>query len=163
MPAPVEKTIGGLKVQSTPLLFDYAQPMLPTMMEIVALATQDLAGAVASKALDPKGDLADPAIIASMLPVLKNLGAYLQGRLESLAPKILATTRVAAPIASGDLEWHDLSKPKDRSYIFDEYPQLYLPVLVHAGVTTFGRFFPAIDRRGKSDRESSSKGSNPNT
>lgn len=163
MPAPVEKTIGGLRVETIPLLFDNAHSLLPTIMEIVAIATQDIAVAVASKSVNPKADLADPAVLGSILPALKNLASYLQGKLETLAPKVLATTRVAAPNSAGDVEWYDLGKAKDRSYIFDEHPAIYFPVLVHAGVTTFARFFPAIDRRGREDRASSSRDSSQST
>jgi len=163
MPTPVEKLIGGLRVESTPLLFEYAQSLLPTMMEIVAIASQDLAVAVATKQINPKGDLSSPEVMASIFPALRNLAAYLQGKLEVLAPKVMATTRVAAPISSGEMEWHELSKVKDRAYIFDEYPQLYMPILVHAGVVTFSRFFPELGRRGREAAASTSKDSSPST
>lgn len=163
MPAPVEKTIGNLRVSTTPLLFTSAQPLIPTMMELIAIATQDLAGLVASKQIDLKGNLSDPAVAAAMLPGLRGVSAFLNGRLETLAPKILATTRVAAPISSGDVEWHDMSNLKDRSFIFDEYPESYFPILIHAGVVSFGRFFPGRGRRGTEEDSSTSKVSSPST
>lgn len=167
MPAPVDTKVRTaddreLVVSTVPLLFDHAQPMLPQIMEIVSIASRDLVAMVASGKIDLKADTIDPNTIVSIFPSLQNLAAHLDGRLEKLAPKLLGTTRVAAPTRTpsgeeGDLEWHEMSKPSDRSYIFNEYPETYIPIVFHAGRVTFGRFFPKSLRRGKAAPGSPSK------
>lgn len=167
MPNPVEfkvRTVDDreLIVSTVPLLFDHAQPMLPQILEIVSIASRDLVAMIASGKIDLKADTLDPNTVASIFPSLQNLAAYLDGKLEKLAPKLLATTRVAAPTRTptgeeGELEWHEMQKLSDRNYIFNEYPEIYLQVVFHAGRVTFGRFFPKSLRRGKPGQESSSK------
>jgi len=155
MAAPVEEEIFGVRVESTPLPFDRAQPLIPTIGEILSIASRDLAALAASGKLDPRKDVMDPRVLAALLPAMGQLMAYLDGKLERLSERLLVGTRVALPDAKGELGWLDLCKPKDRSYAFDQRPDLFLPTLLHAGRVTFGRFFPA---RARSETEALGRG-----
>lgn len=143
MAEPVETMILGLRVTTTPLPFKQSQPLVPTIAELLAIASKDLAPLVTSGKLNPKANVLDPEVILAVLPMLGSLASYLENRLDKLAAKLLATTRVAVESASGDLEWYDLVKPGDWEYVFDKHPELYIPLTLHAGRVTFGRFFPA--------------------
>lgn len=141
---PVEQAFGeDVKATCKPLPFASAQPLIPEVGEIISLALTDLAPAIAT------GSLKLDASLIKMLPVLfptmRVLFAYLGvgGRLERLAPKILANTFVVMPDAKGELETYEMKNEKDRNRVFDTHPEIYFPLLIMAGQVTFTRFFPA--------------------
>lgn len=143
-PAPVDVEILGFRTSITPLPFKQSQPMLPTIAEILSIATKDLYPLLASGKLNLKTDVADPVVLATLLPSLGNLAAFLNDKLDKLAGRLLVTARVAV-----DDQWFDLVKPNDWDYVFNEHPELYLPMTIHAGRITFARFFPASGQKGK--------------
>lgn len=140
---PVESEINGLKVVSLPLPFPSAQPLIPEVAEIVSLALRHLGGMVSAS-----GEVSlKTQDVLKLAPVLGELAAHLgAGRLERLAPKIMATTTVICEDVKGELQSYDLGKDKERNYVFDEHPGIYFQVLIFAGMVTFKRFFPASGR-----------------
>lgn len=138
---PQEETFGDLKVTSTPLPFPRAQELLPEIAELLGLAGRELVG-LAGKA----GGLSKLGAqdIGKLAPVLHSMATWLGGgRLERLAPRILAATTVVMKLPNGEKEVKDLLKEADRNFVFDEHPDQFLPILFFAGKVTFARFFPA--------------------
>jgi hypothetical protein len=143
---PVEQEILGLKFTSQPLPFPAAQALLPEVALIVSIAARELGPAFL------KGKLKDvdiTALLPGLVPVVEHFG---QGRLERLAPKLLASTTVVMADLKGDLIRYELLKESDRNAVFEERPDAFLPALFFAGRVTFERFFPASALRTLSER-----------
>lgn len=134
---PVEADIFGLKATAQPLLFPDSQAILPEVMTIVAIGMRELGSAVMTGVVKLDDD------VVKLLPALVPITQHFEnGYLARIAPKILACTTVVMPDFKGDLSKFELSKEADRSAVFNDYPEAYLPMLFFAGRVTFGRFFP---------------------
>lgn len=138
------ETIGGLEVTTFPLPFESAQPLIPTIGEIISITIGELRPLIQSGQVKLTDKL-DFGVIASFAPALRAVMQYLgeNGRLEKLAPKLLATTVV---VMNG--ERYELVKEKERKAVFDDHPDIYFPTLFLAGRVTYARFFPAAFRGG---------------
>lgn len=137
---PTEWTFAGVKCHILPLKFEAAHPMLPMVAELLTIGFSDIVELVKSGRIDPKADVLDPAIVMAVVPSLRGVAQFLgeSDRLSRFGPKILAGVRCAV-----DEEWQELAKEKDRNYVFEKHPELYLPLVFQAGRVTFGRYFPA--------------------
>jgi hypothetical protein len=141
---PIEATIAGLRVTSTPLSFSASQPLIADVAEFMSVAAKELGPVMTSGAIKVTDDLGDPKVMAALAPVLGGVAKFFgAGRLEKLAPKVMATTVVVMQSPRGELENYELGKEKDRNLVFDEHPEAYFPILFFAGRVTFQRFFPA--------------------
>lgn len=128
---PITDTVVGLSVTSSPLPFPKAQELIPDIMKILGLLGASVMPLV-------KGGLKTTDDVMKLGPVIAALGNYLaDGKLEWLAPKILASTVVIA-----DGEKYELLKDQERNNFFNEHPEAFIPMLVFAGRITFARFFP---------------------
>jgi hypothetical protein len=135
---PVTEELLGRKVTSQPLPFPQAEALLPEVGELLALMAQELGDALSSGKINLKDD------VMKLAPVLGKVSQFFGGgRLQKLSPRILACTTIVMPDMKGELANYELSKEKDRTYTFDEQPELYFPTLFFAGRVTFQRFFPA--------------------
>lgn len=150
---PVTETINGLKVTSAPLKFELAQAMLPDAIEFVSRGIKELGTLIQYAKFDKDGKVemtpelkaALPAIISSLKPSeLRELMTIINRN----SFKLLASTTVVMPDVKGDMETKTLSTPKDYEEVFEEHPQMYLPVVLLAGRVTFARFFPDLVRPG---------------
>lgn len=147
---PVEATISGFKVISEPLPFKIGQRHLPDVGELVALLFDDVAPLFASGKIKlDKLSIKDPstllAITPYLLPLLGKVSRHFgDGKLEYLAPKLLSSTFVIMSDMKGEPQKKELANEADRNYVFDERPDLFLPVLVFAGSVTYLRFFPDL-------------------
>ena len=136
---PVELELLGLKVTCQPLKFPEAQAILPEVMHLVSLVLKEVGTVLTEGGLNIRED-----DVVKLLPALTPLTAHFRdGLLERLAPKILAATSVVMKDLRGEPSRYDLMKESDRNAVFDEHPEVYLPLLFVAGRVTFGRFFPA--------------------
>lgn len=142
---PSTTTINTAEVEATPLPFREAQALLPTVAQLMSEVFDNLGPAIASGRLKLDADTMDPAALGAMLPALGGLGRFLEGKLDKLAPRILATTVVIVDTGKGK-EKFELNKLKEREELFDERPDLYFPVLIWSGRLTFQRFFPAKEK-----------------
>lgn len=134
----VDAEILGIKVTCTPLPFNQSQPMLPDVMEFMAVATKAVGVLINSGKLKDVASLKDPKVILAILPFLGDIGGWLQGgKLERLGPKIMALTTL---IMNGERK--EMSVDKDRAAVFDARPDLFVPLLLTAGRVTYARFFP---------------------
>ncbi len=159
---PVEESFGELKVTTTPLPFPLAQELLPEIAELLGLCGKEIF-ALASKS-GGLGRLTQ-SDVGKLAPVLHAMAGWLgNGRLERLTPKLLASTTVVVKLPNGTKEVKDLLKADDRTYVFDENPEWYLPILFFAGRVTFARFFPAsVLAAAKTAGQQSSPTSSPST
>lgn len=149
---PVTDEIGGRKVTSQPLPFPKAQALLPEVAELIGLIAREAGDLIGQGKIDIKKE-----DIAKLIPVLASVAAFFgQGRLERLAPRIMAATTVVMPDEGGEMSNYELGKEKDRDYVFDEQPELYFQILFFAGKVTFARFFPVSALVGKGTRKPSS-------
>lgn len=158
---PVEQEILGLKFTSQPLPFPAAQALLPEVALIVSIAARELGPAFLKGQSLKDVDIA--ALLPGLVPVVEHFG---QGRLDRLAPKLLASTTVVMPDLNGELTRYELLKEADRNAVFEERPDVFLPALFFAGRVTFERFFPASARQALSERArgaSAQTVSSPNT
>lgn len=157
----VEQEILGLKFTAQPLPFPQAQSLLAEVGMLLSLVVRELGPAVA-RGIKSTDDVT--VMLPVLVPVMEHLG---QGRLERLAPKLLACTTVVVPDITGALTRHELMKEADRNAVFDDYPETYLPALFFAGKVTFGRFFPGSALRTLGDQakqgDSEKTGSSPST
>lgn len=134
----VEAEILGVKVTCTPLPFSQSQPMLPDVMEFMAVATKAVGILINSGKLKDIASLKDPKVILAILPFLGDIGGWLQGgKLERFAPKIMALTTL---VMNGERK--EMSNDADRAAVFNARPDLFFPLLLTAGRVTYGRFFP---------------------
>lgn len=157
---PVEQEILGLKFTAQPLPFPQAHPLLPEVGSIIALVARELGPAIA-RGIKATDDVT--VLLPALLPVVEHFG---QGRLERLAPKLLATTTVVMPDIKGELTRYELIKEADRNAVFEERPDTYLPAIFFAGRVTYARFFPASALQGLGAQikaGSVKSGSSPNT
>lgn len=146
---PVDTTIAGYKVTTTPLPFPSAQPLIPDVAEFISVAAGVLGPLLASGKLKGLESLKDPKTIELLAPVIGSVAKYFgAGRLEKLAPKIMATTVVVMADKTGELANYELGKGAEYAYVFDEAPHAYFPILFFAGRVTFERFFPGIGQAG---------------
>lgn len=136
---PVSAEILGLKVTSQPLEFPTAQALVPEVGEFIARAGRELGVAIVA-GIKGSDDIArllpslDPVAIRSLLETITKH-----------AKTVLATTVVAIADVKGDLTNRNLADDKDRLYVFNERPDVFIPIVIFAGRVTFARFFPAID------------------
>jgi hypothetical protein len=137
---PVEVELLGLKVTTTPLAFSSSQPLIPDIAQLLAVAARELSPLF--KTLNPKAMLDDTRTLMAIAPALGGIAGFLDGKLEKLAPRILASTVVVMANLAGEKQAYELGKERDRNEVFDEHPELYFPVLLFAGKVTFARFFP---------------------
>lgn len=150
MPKYEETEVGDLKVTTTPLPFNASQPMLPEVAEFIGIAAQHIGPLLASGVISSMDKLVDPKVISQLAPVLVDIGKYFgSGRLDRLAPKVLATTTVIMKVPGGELETFELGKGKQYQAVFDEHPEAFLSILFFAGKVTFSRFFPGLGKAGK--------------
>lgn len=170
---PVETTIVGLKVRCRPLKHAQSKPLLPDIADLIVRLVKALVKLVGTGAVD--GLLTGNAQQdAKQLPTLFELlrKADVEKVLELLDPTdakilldilirhdatLLSGTIVVMPHPmTGQLENYELAKDKDRSDVFDDHPEAYLPILVFAGRVTYERFFPGIGRRASATPSASS-------
>lgn len=142
---PSDTVINGAHVEAVPLPFREAQALLPTVAQLVSEVFENLSPAIASGRLKLDAETMDPAALGALLPALGGIGRFLEGKLDKLAPRILATTVVIVDMGKGK-EKYELNKLKEREELFDERPDLYFPTLIWSGRLTFQRFFPAKDK-----------------
>lgn len=148
---PVTEEILGLKVTTQPLPFPVSEPLLPEVGELLSLMAAELGGALKSGQVKWSDD------VMKLAPVLGTVSKFFgAGRLQRLSPKVLSTTTVVMENMKGDLQNWEMGKEKDRNYVFDEHPELYIPTLFFAGRVTFKRFFPASALAGAGALTSSS-------
>ena len=140
----------GAAITSEALPFEEAEDLLPEVADVVGTALEFLGPKIASGEIQMTMDAMKLAPVLSLLA--KKLGS---GRLKALAPRIMAGTQVLLD-DNGEKDKCDLVTKTDRARCFDARPDLYLPILFHAGKVTFARFFPAA-WRGGSRRQSTSK------
>ena len=144
---PVEKVWGDVKVIVEPLPFPQAQLYLPDVTEVIAIVFDNVGAAVTSGKVKLDMDVLDPATLMVLLPTLRVLAQHMgQGRLDRLFPKILATTTVMMKDIAGTVVKKSLGIEAERNEVFDEHPDLFIPVLIFAGNVTYKRFFPARAR-----------------
>lgn len=147
---PVEAEIAGLKVTTTPLPFNNSQPLIADVAEFMSVAVRAIGPVFTSGLVKGTDDIGDPKVIAAVLPHLGDIAKYFgAGRLERLAPKVMATTVVVMHSPKGELENYELGKQKEREQVFDEHPEAFFPILFFAGKVTFKRFFPAVAQAAK--------------
>ena len=139
-----EIKIGELRVTSHPLKFEQSQPLLPTVGQFLSVAAGEILPLLTSGKLKATDDLMNPVVMGQMAPALGAISTFLDGRLEKLAPKILAATTVVMKNEAGEALNYELIKEKDRNAVFNAHPEAFLLILFHAGRVTFGRFFPAF-------------------
>lgn len=159
---PQEVDLFGLKFTFTPLPFKDSQPLLPEVGEIISIALREFGHVIASGAIKMDED------VIKLLPALAPIFSHFQGgRLDRLAPKLLASTTVVMPDLTGERRRYELIKEADRNEVFDEYPECYMPAVFLAGRRTYARFFPESVLRALAARSrkasSTPTGSSPST
>lgn len=147
---PTTETILGATVEATPLPFREAQALLPTVAQLVAEVFDNIGPMIASGKFTLDLDVMSPAALGAILPALGGMGRFLDGKLDKLAPRIMATAVVIVDTGKGK-EKYELCKIKEREELFEERPDLYFPLLLWTGRLTFQRFFPV---RGTGENES---------
>ena len=132
---PVSDEILGLKVTSHPLPFERAQPLIPDIGEFLLRIVTELGAAAAAgiKGTDQAIKLVEKLNPPSVKALLETINKH--------AKTILSTTNVEL---HGEIR--DLGKDKDRTAVFDEHPDAFVPIVIFAGRVTFQRFFPDIGR-----------------
>lgn len=132
----------GIKATIQKLPFPVAQEMLPDVGDFLARAVKELGAALGSGI---KGTDDVVKLLAVISPAeMRELLVLINKR----ASKILATTVVVMEGLSGDLENWEMGKEKHRNYVFGERPDLYVPLVIQAGMVTFRGFFPDPARLG---------------
>lgn len=144
---PVEDTLLGMTITTTPLSFPVAQPLLPDVVRFLTKAGT-LISLIMSSGVTGVED------VKKLLAFLPRLDPEAMGFLIELLNKhskvILSSTTVVMPHpVSGELENFELKDDKRRVMVFDERPDLFMPLCIFAGKVAFARFFPASDQRGE--------------
>lgn len=135
--APKEIDVFGVKFTFTPLPFRDSQPMIPEIGTIISMALKEFGHVIMGGGLKADDD------VVKLLPALTPIFQHFQGGLlDRLAPKLLASTTVVMEGPDGQKQRYELMKPADREYVFDEYPECFVPAVFLAGRVTYGRFFP---------------------
>lgn len=138
---------GDVAITTTPLAYPKAEDIMPDVLLVVShvirqVATTDILQQL--KDIKAKQDIVK--LLPVLAPIMQTLGERLgSGKLKELVPLILASTTVKLPDAEGKTEKRELGNLKDRSYFFDEHPELYWFTLFFAGKVTFSRFFSVRD------------------
>lgn len=134
-----EETLFGVEVESRPLPFEHSQPLLPDVMRFLTSAASSL-GRVVARVQEVK-TMDDIVALLGQLDAVTM--AELMGLIVKHEKKLLATTIITMPGPTGELERHELSNGKHRAFVFEQRPDLFVPLCVFAGRVTFTRFFPA--------------------
>lgn len=143
---PVEEELLGVKVECQPLKFESARALLPDVVRFLTKSASVI-GEIAAAGITGMDD------IKKILRFLPRLDAeqtgYLMDMLEKHHKKILASTVVVMTNPdTGNLENFELVKADRMSVVFNERPDLYVPICIFAGRVSFQRFFPG---RGQPD------------
>lgn len=138
---PVEQELLGVKVECQPLKFEQSRMLLPDVVRFLTKAASVI-GEIAAAGITGMDD------IKKILKFLPRLDAeqtgYLMDMLERHHKKLLSsTTVIMTNPANGALENFELVKADRMSIVFNERPDLYVPICIFAGRVSFQRFFPA--------------------
>jgi hypothetical protein len=154
---PVTTEIAGLKVKARPLPHAQSKPLLPDITEFMARLIRALVKLIGTAAIDgllASGTKLDAKHLPTLFAALRK--AKVDEAIDRLDPAdarvlmdiltrhdiaILQGTTVVMRAPNGQLENYELAKDKDRSDVFDAFPNAYLPILVFAGRVTFERYF----------------------
>lgn len=137
---PVEEELLGVKVECQPLKFEQGRALLPDVVRFLTKAASVI-GLIAEAGITGMDD------IKKILKFLPRLDAeqtgYLMDMLERHHKKLLASTTVIMTNPNnGQLENFELVKADRMSIVFNERPDLYVPICILAGRVSFQRFFP---------------------
>ena len=133
----------AVTITSEALSFEASEDLLPEVMQIAGAAFDRIAPLIAAGKVTGDDD------IMALAPALGAIATQIGGgRLQRLAPKVLAGTSVVGNFTGERLKF-DLVKKEDRTIVFEARPDLYFKCILHAGRLTFGRFFPGIGRGAK--------------
>lgn len=133
----------AVTITSEALSFESSEDLLPEVMQIAGAAFDRIAPLLAAGKIDGGDDIM--ALAPALGAIAQQIGG---GRLQRLAPKVLAGTSVIMVVGGEKLKF-DLVKKDDRATVFEARPDLYFKCILHAGRLTFGRFFPGIGRGAK--------------
>lgn len=147
MNPPVEEEVFGVAVECRRLPFESSQPMLPDVLRFVAGLSKMVTPQMLAAASKVE-DLGIDGVLKIMGGLDPDASAELMGIILKHEKKLLATTIVTLADASGALERYELGKAKDRAWVFDQRPDLFVSLCVLAGRVTFARFFPGFATQG---------------